>query len=127
MHNQQLQVKCAQHSLTCDYVLIQHGYEHDGSLLEQCTFELNRHNEYTLACPQPSITSEPGIFATGDIQYYPGKVNLLAGAFNDSVHAVNQIKQYLDASAASHEMVSSHNKKFYTRNQRLYAKKEEIG
>lgn len=123
---QKLQVKCAVHTLSADYLLIQHGYEHDDSLFKNCSFDLKWHNEYALDCQQPSITSEMGIFATGDIQYYPGKVNLLTGAFNDSVHAVNQIKQYLDESAASFEMVSSHNEKFHTRNQALFANQEAI-
>lgn len=106
-------------AFSCDHLLVQHGYDRDTSLLEQESITLDRYSDFYLHCLFPTKTSAEGIFAAGDIHYFDGKVNLLAGAFQDAALAVNQIKQYIDPKSPAYGMVSSHNKKFHERNQEL--------
>lgn len=103
----------------CDHLLIQHGYDRDSALLDKVSFDLARHEDFYLNCEIPTKTSHPGVFAAGDIHYFKGKVNLLAGAFQDAAQAVNQIKQYLEPASVPQAMVSSHNEKFSERNRQL--------
>lgn len=44
-------------------------------------------------------TSIPGIYAAGDIAYYPGKVKLIAAGFGEAPTAVNNAKLYIDPEA----------------------------
>lgn len=103
----------------CDHLLIQHGYDRDSGLLDKVSFDLARHEDFYLNCEIPTKTSYPGVFAAGDIHYFKGKVNLLAGAFQDAAQAVNQIKHYLEPDSVPQAMVSSHNEKFSERNRQL--------
>ena len=103
----------------CDHLLIQHGYDRDSGLLDKVSFDLARHEDFYLNCEIPTKTSHPGVFAAGDIHYFKGKVNLLAGAFQDAAQAVNQIKHYLEPTSVPQAMVSSHNEKFSERNRQL--------
>lgn len=103
----------------CDHLLIQHGYDRDSGLLDKVSFDLARHEDFYLNCEIPTKTSHPGVFAAGDIHYFQGKVNLLAGAFQDAAQAVNQIKHYLEPTSVPQAMVSSHNEKFSERNRQL--------
>jgi len=64
-------------------------------------------------------SSVAGIYAAGDIIQYPGKVNLIAGTFQDAANAVNQAKQYIQPDANKFAMVSSHNEVFKERNKKL--------
>ena len=103
----------------CDHLLIQHGYDRDSGLLDKVSFDLARHEDFYLNCEIPTKTSHPGVFAAGAIHYFKGKVNLLAGAFQDAAQAVNQIKHYLEPTSVPQAMVSSHNEKFSERNRQL--------
>ncbi|WP_312727764.1 NAD(P)/FAD-dependent oxidoreductase [Enterococcus sp.] len=103
----------------CDHLLIQHGYDRDSGLLDKVSFDLARHEDFYLNCEIPTKTSHPGVFAAGYIHYFKGKVNLLAGAFQDAAQAVNQIKHYLEPTSVPQAMVSSHNEKFSERNRQL--------
>ena len=47
-----------------------------------------------------------GLYAAGDILKYEGKVNLIAGAFQDAVNAVNKAKQFVQPDANKVGMVS---------------------
>lgn len=104
----------------CDHLLIQHGYDRDSGLLDKVSFDLARHEDFYLNCEIPTKTSHPGVFAAGDIHHFKGKVNLLAGAFQDAAQAVNQIKHYLEPTSVPQAMVSSHNEKFSERNRQLF-------
>lgn len=44
-------------------------------------------------------TNIPGIYAAGDINTYPGKVDLIATGFGEGPTAVNNAKQYIDPKA----------------------------
>ncbi|MGF9819680.1 NAD(P)/FAD-dependent oxidoreductase [Brevibacillus agri] len=105
--------------LAIDEVIINHGYERDRSLLENSQVKLEMANEYFLAGKTNGATSEPGIFAAGDIISYEGKVHLIAGAFHDAANAVNQAKLYIQPEAHASGMVSSHNEIFQSRNREL--------
>lgn len=65
------------------------------------------------------MTTVPGIYAAGDCLKYDGKVNLLVGAFQDAVNAVNRAKTFIDPDAHDRGMVSSHNDRFKKRNREL--------
>lgn len=119
--NQQLQITFTnQQTIYCDYLLVQHGYYHEADLLHQADLAFCLHEHMYLNCTQPGLTNQPGIFAAGDVQYFQGKLNLLAGAFQDAAYAINQIKVYLDCHSQPFAMVSSHNHKFDEKNQRLF-------
>jgi thioredoxin reductase (NADPH) len=52
-------------------------------------------------------TSIPGIFATGDIATYDGKVKLIASGFGEAPVAINQAKHYIDPTAKVQHIHSS--------------------
>ncbi|SDB84352.1 thioredoxin reductase (NADPH) [Pelagirhabdus alkalitolerans] len=97
--------------LSVDAVIINHGYEQDTSLLDESDLDLERKNDFYLAGTAECTTSLSGIYAAGDIISYPGKVNLIAGCFQDAVNAVNQAKKQVDPEADSFGTVSSHHAK----------------
>jgi thioredoxin reductase (NADPH) len=45
---------------------------------------LNLHEELVQVDPQRFETSEPGIFAIGDIAWYPGKLKLILCGFHEA-------------------------------------------
>lgn len=104
-----------------DHVLIHHGYNQDASLYfsERCTPTLV--HDYYYEANTAGKTSVPGIFAAGDIASYDGKVNLILGAFQDAVNAVNSAKQWIDPSSEKQAMVSSHNDRFDEKNKQIIA------
>ncbi|MCC3358219.1 NAD(P)/FAD-dependent oxidoreductase [Bacillus sp. REN16] len=107
------------HSLSVDEVVINHGFEQDASLLENSELEIEMlENFYITGNPQCE-TSVEGLYAAGDIIKYDGKVNLIAGAFQDAANAVNKAKKYIEPDANEAAMVSSHNEVFKQRNREL--------
>ena len=108
-----------------DEVLINHGYNREASLeFEECIKPKMKDGYYYIGTPK-CLLSTDGIFAAGDIITYEGKVNLLVGAFQDAINAVNSAKVYIEPSAYDTAMVSSHNEVFTERNEILL--KEELG
>ncbi|MEI3611521.1 NAD(P)/FAD-dependent oxidoreductase [Pseudogracilibacillus sp. SO30301A] len=103
-----------------DEVIINHGYDKDNTLFEQSKVHLKLHEKYGLRGNPFGVTSEPGIFAAGDSLNYEGKLHLIAGAFQDAVHAVNQAKQFIEPEADQMAMVSSHNDLLKDKNKELY-------
>ncbi|MFV0558263.1 MAG: NAD(P)/FAD-dependent oxidoreductase [Enterococcus sp.] len=103
-----------------DHLLVQHGYNRDGSLLDELSFALTKEDDFYLYCEEPTCTNIPGLFAAGDVQFSKGKLYLLAGAFQDAATSINQIKHYLDPQSHQRGMVSSHNHKFDELNQELF-------
>ncbi len=105
--------------LEMDEVVINHGFEQDTSLLEQSECDIHLLDNYFIAATSSSQSSVEGLYAAGDIVKYDGKVNLIAGAFQDAANAVNKAKQYIQPDATASGMVSSHNEVFKKRNREL--------
>jgi thioredoxin reductase (NADPH) len=105
--------------LTIDEVIINHGYERDKDLLENSELDIAMENEYSVAGNAMSETSIEGLYAAGDILHHPGKLLLIAGAFQDAANAVNKAKQYITPDATSWGMVSSHNELFAQKNREI--------
>lgn len=53
-------------------------------------------------------TSEPGIYAAGDIVSYPGKVRLIATDFGEAATAINNAAKYLNPKASTFPGYSTH-------------------
>ncbi|MBS4189941.1 NAD(P)/FAD-dependent oxidoreductase [Bacillus sp. FJAT-49705] len=105
--------------LLVDEVIINHGYERDTTLLKNSELPIKiAENDY-IAGNTNSESSIDGIYAAGDILMHEGKLNLIAGAFQDAANAVNKAKQFIDPKAHKIGMVSSHNEVFKKRNQEL--------
>lgn len=107
-------------AINIDEVIINHGYDKDNTLFEQSKVNLKLHEKYGLKGNPFGVTSEPGIFAAGDSLNYEGKLHLIAGAFQDAVHAVNQAKQLIEPKADQMAMVSSHNELLKDKNKKTY-------
>lgn len=105
--------------LPIDEVIINHGYEHDSTLLENSDLGITRVDKYYIKGNSTSESSIDGLYAAGDILMHEGKVHLIAGAFQDAANAVNKAKQYIQPDATKAGMVSSHNEVFKKRNKEL--------
>lgn len=104
-----------------DQVIVQHGYNQDVSFNVAEDLTLEKKDDYFYKGDAFGCTTQEGIFAAGDILTYDGKINLLAGTFQDAVNAVNSVKNYLDPNAAKVAMVSSHNEAFEEKNKEMIA------
>ncbi|GGH31317.1 NAD(P)/FAD-dependent oxidoreductase [Paenibacillus segetis] len=102
-----------------DEVIINHGYERDSTLLKQSEVNLTMAEDHYIAGNANSESSIEGIYAAGDILMHEGKLNLIAGAFQDAANAVNKAKQFVQPDADKIAMVSSHNELFTKRNKEL--------
>lgn len=102
-----------------DDVIVNHGYEQDSSLLKNSKLDIEMVNDFYIAGNATSESCIEGIYAAGDILSYEGKVNLIAGCFQDAANAVNKAKQYIQPTAQKAAMVSSHNEVFQKRNREL--------
>lgn len=105
--------------LDIDDVIINHGYDQDTSLLKNSDLNIEMLEDFYIAGNSTSESSIEGIYAAGDILSYEGKVNLIAGAFQDAANAVNKAKQFIQPDANKSAMVSSHNDVFKKRNREL--------
>ncbi|MCA0983470.1 NAD(P)/FAD-dependent oxidoreductase [Halobacillus yeomjeoni] len=107
------------HQLDVDLVLVNHGFEQDASLLDNSSIQVERKDGFFVSGNSMSESSVEGIYAAGDILSHDGKLNLIAGAFQDAANAVNKAKTYIEPEAESNAMVSSHNSMFKDRNKRI--------
>lgn len=105
--------------LAIDEIVINHGYERDIALLENSPVQLELADGSFIAGSINSEASIPGIYAAGDILKHEGKLNLIAGTFQDAANAINKAKQYIQPDADLVAMVSSHNDVFKARNKEL--------
>lgn len=105
--------------LSIDDVIINHGYERDSALLKNSKVNIDLVEDSYIKGNANSGTSIDGIYAAGDILMYEGKLNLIAGAFQDAANAVNKAKQFIQPDANKIGMVSSHNEVFKKRNREL--------
>ncbi|WP_175987894.1 NAD(P)/FAD-dependent oxidoreductase [Bacillus sp. Marseille-Q1617] len=105
--------------LDIDEVIINHGYEIDASLLKNSSLDIKMANDFYIEGNSVSESSIDGLYAAGDILMHEGKVNLIAGAFQDAANAVNKAKKFIQPEADRIAMVSSHNEVFKKRNKEL--------
>lgn len=105
--------------LPIDEVIINHGYERDTTLLENSEPHIAMVDDCYIAGNTNSESSVPGLYAAGDILKHEGKLNLIAGAFQDAANAVNKAKQFIQPDANKNAMVSSHNEVFQERNREI--------
>lgn len=105
--------------LPVDAVIVNHGYERDTALLENSEVDIAIADDYFISGTVNSESSLDGLYAAGDILMHEGKLNLIAGAFQDAANAVNQAKQFIEPDAATAPMVSSHNDAFKERNKEI--------
>ncbi|MET3696946.1 thioredoxin reductase (NADPH) [Bacillus oleivorans] len=105
--------------LAIDDVLVNHGFEQDTSLLINSELDIKMIEDFYIAGNATSETSVEGLYAAGDILKFDGKLNLIAGAFQDAANAVNKAKQYIQPDATAYAMVSSHNEMFDQRNRQI--------
>lgn len=108
--------------LPIDEVIVNHGYERDTSLLDNSAIDVKRKDHYFIESNAKGESSVPGLYAAGDILIHDGKLNLIAGAFQDAANAVNLAKQWLEPSAEQGAMVSSHNEIFKEKNREIIKK-----
>ncbi|MGF2614794.1 NAD(P)/FAD-dependent oxidoreductase [Rossellomorea vietnamensis] len=106
-------------SLSIDDVIINHGFDQDASLLTDSELNIKMMDNFYIEGSTMCESSIPGIFAAGDIIKHEGKLNLIAGAFQDAANAVNKAKQFIEPEAGAFAMVSSHNEVFKDRNKEL--------
>lgn len=105
--------------LPIDEVIINHGYERDATLIENSELHIAMEYDYYIAGNANSESSVPGLYAAGDILKHEGKLNLIAGAFQDAANAINKAKQFIRPGANKNAMVSSHNEVFQERNREI--------
>ncbi|NRG43846.1 NAD(P)/FAD-dependent oxidoreductase [Bacillus sp. CRN 9] len=105
--------------LKIDDVVINHGYERDSALLNNCELDISMVDDFYIDGNARSESSVPGLYAAGDILMHEGKVHLIAGAFQDAANAVNKAKKFIEPEAHQSGMVSSHNEIFKQKNKEL--------
>jgi ferredoxin/flavodoxin---NADP+ reductase len=106
-------------NLSVDDIVINHGFERDSSLLENSELDIKLVDNFFIEGTVTSESSVKGLYAAGDILKNDGKLNLIAGAFQDAANAVNKAKSYIQPDANEAGMVSSHNEIFKERNREL--------
>lgn len=79
-------------TLAVDGVIMAYGFVSSIGPLKN--WQLKSANNM-IAVNQHFETSEPGIYAIGDIATYPGKVKLIASGFGEAPSAINEIVHYL--------------------------------
>ena len=111
-----------QQAVAVDAVLVNHGFlkERTINFDDSITVERDKERTFMVLTNGKCETSVPGLFAAGDIAEYPSKIHLIAGAYQDALHAVNSAKAYLDPSAHPTARVSSHNETFDERNREIF-------
>lgn len=103
-----------------DEVIINHGFNRDASLLNNSKVDVQLVENFYIKGNAFGETSVPGLLAAGDIIRYDGKVNLITGAFQDAINAVNKAKTYIQPNAKTFGMVSSHHEIFQKRNREFF-------
>ncbi|MFF2886984.1 NAD(P)/FAD-dependent oxidoreductase [Paenibacillus sp. NPDC057967] len=108
--------------LEVDAVIVNHGLRGDFGSIVDWGMDMG---QWTINVNEKLATNLPGIFVAGDTANYLSKVQLIAGAFNDAVLAVNSAKLYMEPEASKMAYVSSHNAKFKERNKALGVAEED--
>lgn len=81
-------------TIDVDHLLVLFGLSPKIGPIANWNLEMNRHQ--ICVDTEKFQTSIPGIYAVGDINYYPGKRNLILSGFHESALAAFAIKQSMD-------------------------------
>ncbi|MCC5889976.1 MAG: NAD(P)/FAD-dependent oxidoreductase [Alkalibacterium sp.] len=101
--------------LDCDDLIVNIGFEAEPNFHQEKEANLLLKDDYYIQGNSQTQTSVVGMYAVGDIVDYEGKVRLIAGAFNDAVNAVNQVKNHLNPESALPTVMSSFHKDLQNR------------
>lgn len=102
--------------LQADAVIVNHGLTSDVQTWRNAGVSMK---DSFAAVNANCATNIPGIYGAGDFVTYDSKVQLIAGAFNDAVLAVNNAKRYIEPDAPESAYVSSHNIRFKEKNKKF--------
>src|SRR5690625_6502459 len=83
----------------------------DASLLQESDLNIKIVDNFFIAGNAHCESSVPGLYGAGDILNFDGKLNLIAGCFQDAANAVNRAKQFIQPAAEEYAMVSSQDRK----------------
>jgi thioredoxin reductase len=95
--------------LDVDYLVLGTGFK--ASLGKMLEWGLAIENKKQITVNSKGETNVPGVFAAGDVAYYPGKIRLIATGFGEVATAVNNAKAYIDPGSAAfpgHSSEQSH-------------------
>lgn len=94
--------------LDVDWVIMGTGFKASlGTMLE---WGLEIENKKQIVVNSKGETNIPGVYAAGDIAWYPGKIRLITTGFGEAATAVNNAKAYVDPSSAAFPGHSSEGK-----------------
>ncbi|MEW8979801.1 MAG: NAD(P)/FAD-dependent oxidoreductase [Symbiobacterium sp.] len=86
-------------TLDVDYVILGTGFKASlGNMLE---WGLEIENKKQIVINSKGETNIPGVYAAGDIAWYPGKIRLIATGFGEVATAVNNAKAYVHPGSAA--------------------------
>lgn len=80
--------------LDVDYVVMGTGFK--ASLGRMLEWGLDIEGKKQIIVNTKCETNVPGVYAAGDIAYYPGKIRLIATGFGEAATAANNAKSYID-------------------------------
>ncbi|MFZ5824087.1 MAG: NAD(P)/FAD-dependent oxidoreductase [Bacillota bacterium] len=85
--------------LDVDYVVLGTGFK--ASLGRMLEWGLDIEGKKQIVANSKGETNIPGIYAAGDVSWYPGKIRLIATGFGEVATAVNNAKAYIDPGSAA--------------------------
>jgi len=98
-------------TLPVDFIVLGTGFK--ASLGKMLEWGLTFENKKQIVTNSKGETSIPGIYAAGDVSWYPGKIRLIATGFGEVATAVNNAKAFIDPGSAAfpgHSSEQSHKK-----------------
>jgi thioredoxin reductase (NADPH) len=85
--------------LDVDFVVLGTGFK--ASLGRMLDWGLTIENKKQITVNSKGETNIPGVYAAGDVSWYPGKIRLIATGFGEVATAVNNAKAYVDPGSAA--------------------------
>ncbi|HYF94282.1 MAG TPA: NAD(P)/FAD-dependent oxidoreductase [Symbiobacteriaceae bacterium] len=85
--------------LHVDYVILGTGFK--ASLGHMLDWGLAIEHKKQIVTNSKGETNIPGVYAAGDVAWYPGKLRLIATGFGEAATAVNNAKAFIDPGSAA--------------------------
>lgn len=95
--------------LDVDYIVLGTGFK--ASLGKTLEWGLEIEAKKQIVVNSKGETNIPGVYAAGDVSWYPGKIRLIATGFGEVATAVNNAKAFIDPGSATFPGHSSEHKK----------------